>query len=152
MAVVARFDALVVELWGPEKSRAWPQATDKEVARRWLADGATIDLADDVMRAVCTRMRSTDKDRPSGLAYFDRPIAEAIAERAKSGRGSAPVDDRWTGTVGPACRDLGQRGDTAGAAELVRLWEADPDQAVARAAAVLADDGQKGGADVGNAA
>ena len=95
--VIAAFDRIRVEVCGPAQARPWPHPRDRPTALRWLAAGADIPLVESVARAALGRQQSAGREPASSLAYLDKPIADALAERsrpmpdgqASAGNGSA---------------------------------------------------------------
>ena len=80
-AFIRRFDEIRGEIFGEEQARPWPRQTDFASACRWMDAGADLPLVESVLRvgmnAACARMRPP----PQSLAWFDKPIADAIAVR-----------------------------------------------------------------------
>lgn len=87
--IIAALDDAIVAAFGPEQRRPWPGSQDSVIARRWLADGATVELCRDVFADQCARLAAKGKRRPDTLGAFTRDIAAAIeaqAEPAPAGR------------------------------------------------------------------
>lgn len=83
VSIIAAFDQARVHHFGPELARPWPTATDKMTAQRWLDAGADIDLCRDVFNAGFARKASARDGPPDSLKFFEKSIANAIAEQAR---------------------------------------------------------------------
>jgi len=93
VAVIAAFDAERVGAFGEAQARLCPAATDRVTAERWLTAGADLDLCRDVIRAGMKRRAATGRSPPETLTFFDRPIADALAERQRP----MPTEERTHG-------------------------------------------------------
>lgn len=71
--VVKAFEATREARWGHRREHWLPE--DLPTARRWLAAGATTDLCAEVFRLAGAKAAGP----PGSLAYFEEPIARAIA-------------------------------------------------------------------------
>lgn len=73
------FDRVRAEVFGPENARGWPQSADSVHAQRAIAAGWTEHAAELLFRDRMTKRREQGKAPPGGLAWFEKPFAEASA-------------------------------------------------------------------------
>jgi hypothetical protein len=71
------FDRVRTEIFGPEQARAWPQSADAVHAQRALDAGWTEHAAELLFRDRMAKRREQGKPPPGGLAWFEKPFAEA---------------------------------------------------------------------------
>ncbi|MBF5094023.1 hypothetical protein F1643_05535 [Azospirillum sp. INR13] len=93
-AIVRAFDAARAAAYGEEHRRPHPHTKDPVFAQRWLADGADIELCEGVFTAICQGMAERSQAPPATLAFFDKPIADAIATRNRPMPEGKPNDQR----------------------------------------------------------
>lgn len=75
--LIDAFDRALIEIYGPERQRAWPQAADVVHAQRALDAGWTISAAEALFRDRLAKRHAQGKAPPGGLAWFERAFAEA---------------------------------------------------------------------------
>lgn len=80
-AIVRAFDSARAEAYGEENRRSHPSQTDHVYAQRWLEAGADPELCNGVFVAICQDRAERSQAPPASLAFFDQPIADAIATR-----------------------------------------------------------------------
>ncbi len=80
-AIIRAFDNARAEAYGEQHRRPFPHGKDLVVAQRWLAADADADLCEAVFVQFFGTMAERGQPPPEVLAYFDRPIADAIATR-----------------------------------------------------------------------
>lgn len=81
--IIRAFDEERTAAYGAERSRGWPHATDGVTADRWLAAGADVDLCRVVFRAVCKQFAANGRPPPDTLSFFEKRIANQLAERSR---------------------------------------------------------------------
>lgn len=79
--IIRAFDAEIVDVFGANLRRPYPNSTDIVVARRWMAEGIDLDLCRGVFRAGMQRRHATGQGPPGMLKYFEGAVADAFAER-----------------------------------------------------------------------
>lgn len=82
-AIIQAFDDERSAAFGESQRRPWPNALDFGTAQRWLSAGADIDLCRSVFRAVQSRKRQAGQEPIDTLAYLDKAVAQAIANRSR---------------------------------------------------------------------
>jgi hypothetical protein len=94
--VIQALDASIVTHFGPAQARAWPHATDRLFAERWLAEGISVEVCRAVVDAACGRKAKAGARPPGMLKYFDAAVREAAktvaARPAVGGGGYDPAD------------------------------------------------------------
>lgn len=63
--------------------RPWPHPKDIVSARRWREGGLVLSDANQLFASIFERMKAQGRSPPSGLAYFERPVCEILAELKK---------------------------------------------------------------------
>lgn len=71
------FDRVRTEIFGAEHTRPWPQSADAVHAQRAIEAGWTEHAAELLFRDRMAKRREQDKPPPGGLAWFEKPFAEA---------------------------------------------------------------------------
>jgi hypothetical protein len=71
------FDRVRTEIFGAEHARPWPQSTDAVHAQRAIDAGWTEHAAELLFRDRMAKRREQGKPPPGGLAWFEKPFAEA---------------------------------------------------------------------------
>ena len=82
IALIRFFDQELVATWGTDRARSMPAARDPETAAAWLASGASLALAERVIRSGIAAMRRRGAEPPSALAVFSRNVRTALAAPA----------------------------------------------------------------------
>ncbi|PWC50637.1 hypothetical protein TSA6c_32715 [Azospirillum sp. TSA6c] len=93
-AIIRAFDTARAAAYGDEHRRPHPHAKDLVFAQRWLAAGADVELCEGVFTATCQGMAERSQAPPAALAFFDQPIADAIATRNRPMPEGKPNDQR----------------------------------------------------------
>jgi hypothetical protein len=121
VAIIQAFDQARIQHFGPELARPWPTATDKMTAQRWIDAGADLDLCRDVFAAGFARKASARDGPPDSLKFFEKSIANAIAERSRPMPEGAP---NGTGNRNPPRAGGGSAHEAmfAGAAEVASRY------------------------------
>lgn len=91
-AVCDLFDRVRVETFGIEQARPWRHATDRVMAERWLAAGATLELLEAVFRRGFDRAKRKRKRPFDALSALGNSVADAIGEvrsAADAGEGAS---------------------------------------------------------------
>ena len=88
--LIETFDRVLVETYGAEHERPWPQAADSVHAQRAIDAGWTLTAAEALFRDRLVKRRAQNKPAPGGLAWFERAFAEASPEARSS---DEPGDD-----------------------------------------------------------
>lgn len=83
VAVIQLFDRLRVEAFGEAQRRPWASPMDRTVASRWLADGASLPLLEDVMRAKLGGQAMRGEQPSRSLQHLDLGVRDAL-QRAKA--------------------------------------------------------------------
>ena len=84
LRIIAAFDEIIVEVWGPERKRLNPSGTDGLVASRWHQAG--IDHQD-IRPWFLAKMASAHrrgKEPPRSLSAYDDDIPNLLAEKSRS--------------------------------------------------------------------
>lgn len=98
------FDTVRQEAFGSSLARPWPHSQDISIARRWRAVGADLALVERVYRSVMVSLAKRGRSPPDSLAYFDKPIANAIAA-AKQPMPEGKIDEAHRGNRQPTKTD-----------------------------------------------
>ncbi|MCA3268483.1 MAG: hypothetical protein ING19_20760 [Azospirillum sp.] len=100
---IETFDRVLVETYGPEHARPWPQAADSVHAQRALDAGWTEHAAEALFRDRLAKRRERNKPPPGGLAWFEKAFAEA--SRAARTAEDVPDSDPRAQAFNAAARD-----------------------------------------------
>jgi hypothetical protein len=79
--IIAAFDDAIVEVWGRERRRRSPAATDRATAQRWLAAGFTVADARDMVRPAMAKLAKKNRGPPRSLEYFSPGLPDLIAAK-----------------------------------------------------------------------
>lgn len=89
--IIQAFDQARNEFFGEELKRPYPDATDKVFSERFLAAGADAATCLEFFRERFAAMKSSGKNPPSHLKYFEKAIPEHL-QKLKQDRKKKPDD------------------------------------------------------------
>ncbi|MFD1623897.1 hypothetical protein [Azospirillum griseum] len=93
-AIIHAFDNARAAAFGEDQRRPFPHPTDITHAKRWVAAGADDALCEGVFSAICAAMAARSQAPPGTLSYFEKPIADAIAQRNRPMPKGGPHEHR----------------------------------------------------------
>lgn len=87
--IIAIFDAERSRIFGPELARPFPVSADIVHAQRWVEAGVTEPIARATFAGILDRRKIDGLDPIENLAYFDKPIREALSTPKSTANGHA---------------------------------------------------------------
>lgn len=91
VAVIRAFDAEQLAVFGEQGKRAYPAATDRTFARKWLDAGATLDVLRGAFQAAFQRQKGEGAQPSASLKHLDASVMRAIAEAKRAAAGDIPA-------------------------------------------------------------